>query len=255
MPKNNLEQAPRIKNNGEKKLKNSKNGFAMRPHDLETILFNLIDTRNVVQLKVMLFVTGNAEGYSLVQEVTLQRLGISKDSYYKARKALVKRGWLSIEENKDKTYIIVNYDKIYSDGKEFLEKEGNSQNTSVNESNCENTTLINKKESNCENTSDEGTFQNTTDEGNCENTSVNESNCENTTEESNCENTTLQEKKECNCENTPESTFHNYPEGYSDNYYNRINKENKEYDKVAALKEFNKSWGVEGLLTGAAALF
>lgn len=223
MPKNNLDQAPRIKNNGEKKLKNLKNGFAMRPHDLETILFNLIDTKNVVQLKVMLFVTGNAEGFKLVQEATLKRLGISKDPYYKARRALVERGWLSIEEEEDKTYIVVNYDKIYNDGKEFLEKEGN----------CENTT----------------------DEGNSQNTFVEESTFQNTAHEGNCENTTLQEKKEGNCENTTESTLQNTTEGYSDNYYNRINEKNKEYDKEAARKEFDKMWGVDNFLTGAAAMF
>ena len=215
----------------------------MRPHDLETILFNLIDSRNVVQLKVMLFLTGNAEGYSLVQEATLKRLGISKDPYYRARKALIDRGWLSMEEDGDKVYIIVNYNKIYQEGKKFLE-EGTCENTS-DESNCENTLLIiNKKEGNCQNTSDEGTFKNTADEGNCENYT----------------------DKEGTCENTTESTCEKYYGGNCDNYYNSIREYNKD-NKIRAKSEeelkaeFDAQWKNGGncenttVLTGAAVMF
>ena len=252
MPNNKVDQAPRIKNNGEKKLKNSKNGFAMRPHDLETIFFNLIPYKNIVQLKVMLYLTGNAEGFRLIKDATLERLNVSSSAYYNARKDLVDKGWISVEEGKDFSYIVINYNKIYEDGKSFLNKEesncettsveeGNSQNTSVGESNCENTPVNKEKEGICETTSEE-------------------SNCENISVEGICETTPLQKNEESICEATPEGYSEKYSEGYSDNYYNRIREENKK-NKImsAAQEEFLKDWGQQPqgnvYLTGPAANF
>ena len=259
MPKNNMDQAPYIKSNGVKKseklTENDRKswGFAMRPHELESILFNLIDTRNVVQLKVMLFLTGNAEGYQLVQANTLERLGISKDPYYKARAALEERGWITVKDDRDKTYIMINYDKIYQDGAEIIgiKKEGNCENTS-DESNCNNTSL---EEGNCENTSlkeKESTCDKCTDESTFQNTS----------HESTCEKTPHIKNDESTCDKTSESTFHKTSEGNCDKYYNSIsNKINNKISEVELKAKFDAQWNDEStcektpLLTGPAAMF
>ena len=126
MAKNNVDQAPKIKSKGEKSpayLKEGRSawGSAIRPHELETIFANCLGAKAFSQYKIMMFLTGNAEEKFDVSLKNVElRCGMSKDTYYKARKLLIERGWLSIEEEGDKSYIIIHYDKIYKEGKDLL---------------------------------------------------------------------------------------------------------------------------------------
>lgn len=259
MPKNHVEQAPKIKVSGEKFLKEQTWGRAIRPHELETIFFNLIDSKNVAQLKLMLFLTGNAEGYKLIKEATIARLGVTVNPYYNARRALAEKGWISVEVKGDSTYIVVNYDKIYKDGKSILDG-------------------ANKKEGICQNTSEESNCENTSDESVCEKDSVEESICEKysdinekggiserhseegisqkDSDEGICE---KDSQKESICEKDSVSICDNTSEGNSESYYNNINNNinNKIMDEI---EESFGDWGenyptVNEILTGPAKMF
>lgn len=243
MPNNKVDQAPKIRSTGKKFLEGLSWGKAIRPHELETIFANCIDPKCFVQYKIMMFLTAQAEDdFGVSLETVITRLNISKDAYYKNRSLLGdglydKQGnlkeegkhWLSCEDIGDKSYITIHYDKIYADGK----KQCKFLNYTLEESNLQNTT-VNKKEGYIDNYTEGGNSQNTTEESNCKNTTV----------------------KECNSQNTTESTCEKSEEGNVDNYYNNIKEyNNKEYDKVAAREEFDKTWGIGNVLTGAAAMF
>ena len=258
MPSNGLDQAPRTKFNGDKfsKILNQNRkawGKAIRPHELESIFFRLIDSKNSVQLKLMLFLTGNAEGYKLVKDATIERLGVSITPYYKARDALKERGWISVKNEGDVSYIIINYDKIYEEGKKVLsiKEEGISEDTSV-------------EEGNSQNTSEEGNFEKTPVlQSISENTSVEQSISEDNPVECISQNNS---QKEGISENNSESTLQSTSEGNSDNYYNNIIEYNKENNIRAKTQEelkaeFDAAWknggtnGGNSHLTGAAAMF
>lgn len=63
----------------------------------------------------MLVLIGTKPGFGVSQKWILQRTGLKEKSYIEARKALVARGWLTHTEYDS---IIVNINKIYSDGEE-----------------------------------------------------------------------------------------------------------------------------------------
>ena len=264
MPKNNIDQAPKIKSIGEKNpdILNKDRiawGNAIRPHELETIFANCLDSRAFAQYKVMMFLTGCAEErFDVSLKNVINRCGLSKDAYYKARTALINKGWLSMEESDNKVYIIIHYDKIYQDGKE-----------------C--TSLNYTDESNCKNTTDESKLNNSTEEGNCKNTTdeeeskfnnntmQNEGKLNNYTdgkkfkddaEESNCKNTTLEEG---NCKTTYEGNCKTYYEGkLQKSQYNIDTNNIDDIITERALEEkFNKVWNnePESRLIGAAAMF
>ena len=253
MPKNNIDQAPKIRSVGEKNpdiLDKDRVawGIAIRPHELETIFANCLDSRAFAQYKIMMFLTGCAEEkFDVSLKNVMNRCGLSKDAYYKARTALINKGWLSMEESDNKVYITIHYNKIYQDGKE-----------------C--TSLNYTDEGNCKTYTDEGKFKNTTDEGNCKNTSVekecnfnnytDESNCKNTTDEGKSENYTLDEG---NCKTTYEGNCKTYYEGKLQK--SQYNIDNNNIDNNITERdleeEFNKVWNNApgNQLTGAAAMF
>lgn len=107
-----LKLAPKIVNNGKKQQKCGDENLdwgTIRTNRLERILFNNIPTKNAAELKVMLVLTGQAEGFRVPQTWIEAQCGISHSAYINARKALVARGWLTHEDD----YISVNYDEIY----------------------------------------------------------------------------------------------------------------------------------------------
>lgn len=253
MPKNNIDQAPKIRSVGEKNpdiLDKDRVawGIAIRPHELETIFANCLDSRAFAQYKVMMFLTGCAEEkFDVSLKNVMNRCGLSKDAYYKARTALINKGWLSMEESNNKVYITIHYNKIYQDGKE-----------------C--TSLNYTDEGNCKTYTDESKSKNTTDEGNCKNTSVEKecnfnnytdgSNCKNTTDEGKSENTTLDEG---NCKTTYEGNCKTYYEGklQKSQYNIDINSINNTITERDLEEEFDKVWNNKptNQLTGAAAMF
>jgi len=261
MPKNNLGQAPKIRSIGKKdpiylNIERKAWGKAIRPHELEAIIANCLDPKAIVQYKIMLFLTGNAEEkFDISLETITSRCNISKDAYYKNRTALIEKGWLSLEEAEGKSYIIIHYDKIYQDGAKFVNLKESNCKTYTDESSLINTT----DESNCMNYTDESMLQTYTDEGNCMNYTdegncmnyTDEGNCMNYTDEGNCMNYTL---KECNSQTYTDSDECNsliYKECKRDNsqYNIRDNKNNNnnikqdEGELESKIQNFVEEWG------------
>lgn len=119
----NLQQAPAIKYSGEKDRDTKRMGKAIRTHELETAIMCGLGDRDMAMMKIMFFLTGNAEGFKVAEKTICERCNMSESGYKKARKKLVDMGWISLIPGE---MIIVNYDAIYC-GK------GITENTSSNE--------------------------------------------------------------------------------------------------------------------------
>lgn len=109
-------QAPTLLHKGEKNRKSKKygNGKAIRSTALETVIFNGIEGKCGAQLKLILFLTGNADdgSFAVAEKTVCERCGMTKETYKKARKALVDKGWIEHKDGK----ITVMYDNIYGEG-------------------------------------------------------------------------------------------------------------------------------------------
>lgn len=123
------EQAPIIKAIGNKDgSQNSERknwGKAIRRHELEAAICCCIGNRNMAQLKTMLFLTGNAEAkeggensFRVAKKTICERMNMSEQRYYDARKELEKIGWIHYDEKEN--VIFINYNKIYSDYDAYL---------------------------------------------------------------------------------------------------------------------------------------
>lgn len=122
----NYQQAPTLKFNGTKSLGNNFYGI---PQDLADIIFRELGNSSA-QLRIMIVLIGTKEGFNISDKWICDRTGLQHPSYITARKALVKRGWLTHEAAKG---ITVNIDAIYG---------RNCGNTTLpEEKNCSNTTL------------------------------------------------------------------------------------------------------------------
>lgn len=123
----NYQQAPTLKFNGVKSLGNNFYGI---PQDLADIIFRELGNSSA-QLRIMIVLIGTKEGFNISDKWICERTGLQHPSYITARKALVKRGWLTHEAAKG---ITVNIDAIYG---------RNCGNTTLpeEEKNCSNTTL------------------------------------------------------------------------------------------------------------------
>lgn len=102
-------KAPVIKYNGEK-FQEGKLGKAIRSHELEAAIANGLGERDFAAYKVMMFLTGNAQGFGVAEKTICERCNISESAYKKARSKLVQMGWITHIQGKE---IIVNYDEIY----------------------------------------------------------------------------------------------------------------------------------------------
>jgi len=106
----NYNQAPKIRNNGLKDRRSEElPGYSNRSTLLEDRLMRGIDSRQAAALKVMLFLTGNAEGFGVALKTITERLNITQTAYYNARKYLEGLGWITCTNDE----IVVNYDVIY----------------------------------------------------------------------------------------------------------------------------------------------
>lgn len=106
----NFKQAPVIVYNGVKNNDTKGWGKAIRSHELETAMMCGLGDRDFAPLKVMLFLTGNAEGFAVAEKTICERCKISKKSYIEARKKLIAMGWITFVPGKS---ITVNYEAIY----------------------------------------------------------------------------------------------------------------------------------------------
>ena len=127
----NYKQAPIIKNIGDKFQKDNGMGRAIRNHSLEEAIARGLGERDFAAYKVMMFLTGNAEGFAVAEKTICERCNISERAYKNARKKLAEMGWITHEQGKT---IAVDYNKIMGctqfTSEVDKEKEGCTQFTS-----------------------------------------------------------------------------------------------------------------------------
>ena len=113
-----MKQAPTLDHYGNKSM-NEGEQFYLIPQALADIVFNELGNASA-QLRIMIVLLGTKPGFNISQKWILDRTGICEKSYLEARKALVKRGWLT--HNKEES-IRVNISKIYADGNKTIADE------------------------------------------------------------------------------------------------------------------------------------
>lgn len=151
----NYNQAPSIKYIGNKMSDEKKWGYAKRSHELETAIMCGLGDRDTAMLKIMLFLTGNAEGFQVAEATICERCNISSTGYKNARKKLVTMGWLHMNA-KDNT-IEVDYNAILgkkvaaktSTESTSIEKMGSTESTSIEkQGSSELTSMVEKSDQN-----------------------------------------------------------------------------------------------------------
>lgn len=115
----NLKQAPRLYHNGNKK----EGLFYQLPQELIDIVFNELDGKSGNQIKLMCVLLGTVGNgsFGVSEKWICERTGMIQQTYNRARKALIEKGWLRLENGK----IFVEIDYIYSQG--TLSKCGTSE--------------------------------------------------------------------------------------------------------------------------------
>lgn len=106
------QQAPQLNHKGKKMEKNTP--FYQLPQDIMDIIFNKLDGKNGNQMKIMIVLLGTVgDGSFRVSEKWIcERTGMVQQSYNRARKALVERGWLQVEDG----HIYLLLDEIRAQG-------------------------------------------------------------------------------------------------------------------------------------------
>ena len=106
------QQAPQLNHKGKKMEKNTP--FYQLPQDIMDIIFNQLDGKNGNQMKIMTVLLGTAgDGSFRVSEKWIcERTGMLQPAYIRARKALVERGWLQVENG----HIYLLLDEIRAQG-------------------------------------------------------------------------------------------------------------------------------------------
>ena len=119
-------QSPKIIYSGEKLQSPYGWGKAIRTHELEAAINCCLGQKDMAMLKIMYFLTGNAEGFAVSEKTILERCNISESGYKNARKKLIEKDWIF---HKQGEYIQVNFNKIFSDYNKL--RAGSSQNTRI----------------------------------------------------------------------------------------------------------------------------
>ena len=103
-------QAPRLFGKGAK-TRDLTCGKAIRSHELESKIFCGLSGQCGAQLKLILFLTGNSNdgSFAVAEKTVCERCGFDVSTYKRARKELVKKGWIEHEQGR----ITVLYDAIY----------------------------------------------------------------------------------------------------------------------------------------------
>lgn len=106
----NFKQAPKLYHSGKKK----EGIFYQLPQDLIDIVFNALDGKNGNQIKLMCVLLGTQGNgsFGVSEKWICERTGMVQQTYNKARKALIDKGWLKLEEGK--LFVLVS--AIYAEG-------------------------------------------------------------------------------------------------------------------------------------------
>lgn len=106
----NLRQAPKLYHIGRKHQGN----FYQLPQDLMDIVFSKIDGKCGNQIKLMCVLLGTQGNgtFGVSEKWICERTGMVQQTYNKARKALIDRGWLKQEDGK--LFVLISF--IYAEG-------------------------------------------------------------------------------------------------------------------------------------------
>ena len=106
----NLKQAPKLYHTGKK----HDTIFYQLPQDLMDIIFTKIDGKSGNQIKLMCVLLGTQGNgsFGVSEKWICDRTGMTQQTYNKARKALIEKGWLKLEDGK----LFVLISDIYAQG-------------------------------------------------------------------------------------------------------------------------------------------
>ena len=106
----NLRQAPKLYHTGKKHQGN----FYQLPQDLMDIVFDKLDGKCGNQIKLMCVLLGTQGNgtFGVSEKWICDRTGMVQQTYNKARKALIDRGWLKQEDGK--LFVLISF--IYAEG-------------------------------------------------------------------------------------------------------------------------------------------
>ena len=106
----NLKQAPKLYHTGKK----HDTIFYQLPQDLMDIIFTKIDGKSGNQIKLMCVLLGTQGNgsFGVSEKWICERTGMTQQTYSKARKALIEKGWLKLEDGK----LFVLISDIYAQG-------------------------------------------------------------------------------------------------------------------------------------------
>ena len=106
----NLKQAPKLYHTGKK----HDTIFYQLPQDLMDIIFTKIDGKSGNQIKLMCVLLGTQGNgsFGVSEKWICERTGMTQQTYNKARKALIEKGWLKLEDGK----LFVLISDIYAQG-------------------------------------------------------------------------------------------------------------------------------------------
>ena len=116
------DQAPKLVN---KKPKMDSN-IIMITNEMYSNIFNAVGKAKTAGI-VLVWLIGQADGFGIAQKTVLDAVGISKDTYYGARKTLADLGFLT-EENHT---LIIHYDKILGSDHPTSKIKGTEDPTSI----------------------------------------------------------------------------------------------------------------------------
>lgn len=102
----NFRQAPKLYHSQEKEKKNT----YMLPQKLMDSVFNQLDGKHGNQIKLMTVLLGTAGNgsFAVSEKWICDRTGMDQSNYNRARKALIEKGWLKLEDG----HIYVDFDAI-----------------------------------------------------------------------------------------------------------------------------------------------
>ena len=105
--------APVLWHVGSKEQKNDCNQSYIIPQSLGDIIFNELGNSSA-QLRIMIVLCGTKPGFRISEQWICNRTGLTRQSYERARTALIERGWLSHEQHQR---ISVNFAAIYKNAR------------------------------------------------------------------------------------------------------------------------------------------
>ena len=124
----NYQKAPTLRFNGEKAQGETKQTYQI-PQQLADIVFKELGNSSA-QLRIMMVLIGTKpDSFNIAEKWILERTGLQHASYINARKALVQRGWLSLDAAQA---ITINFDVIYGKSNVVLPEEKTEEKSKSN---------------------------------------------------------------------------------------------------------------------------